>query len=220
MEAYLVATALINNDHQDVQKCSTNIVSQGTPTERAIAIYYWVRDQIRYNPYVFGADEKHMRADFTIKSGESWCVPKAILMAALCRANGIPAGVGFADVRNHLSTQRLRDSMKTDVFYYHGYCTIYLEDQWVKATPAFNASLCEKFGLKTLEFNGKEDSLYHPFDLTGQRHMEYIHDHGHFADVPVDDMYACFAREYGTMMNAGPPDTAAWDNDVADEINR
>jgi len=218
MDAYLKSTALINCNHPDLQACAQQFAHYDTPTEQAIAIYYWVRDEIRYNPYVFGPDETHMRADLTIKTGESWCVPKAILMAALCRASHIPAGVGFADVRNHLSTERLRARMKTDVFYYHGYCTVFLNDQWVKATPAFNAGLCHKFGLKTLEFDGAEDSLYHPFDLTGQRHMEYIRDHGHFDDVPVRALYDCFAREYGTMLDTVAPDHQAWDDDVAREI--
>jgi len=96
------------------------------------------------------------------------------LLAAACRVVGIPARVGLADVRNHLSTARLREKMGTDVFYRHGYTALHLNGQWVKATPAFNIELCEKLRLQPLDFDGTADSIYHPFDLQGQRHMEYL----------------------------------------------
>jgi transglutaminase-like putative cysteine protease len=138
-----------------------------------------------------------LRASTTIEAGRGWCVPKAILLAACCRALGIPAKLGFADVKNHLSTERLRKTMGTDVFYWHGYTAIELDGKWVKATPAFNVELCEKFRLRPLEFDGREDSIYHPFDLEGQRHMEYVRDRGEYDDIPFDAMMATFHEHYG-----------------------
>jgi transglutaminase-like putative cysteine protease len=214
MQAFLQADALIAADHPKTVAQAQACAGRGDERAQVVNIYYWVRDEIRYNPYSFTSNPEHLRADITLAAGEGWCVPKAILMAAMCRAVGIPTAVGFADVKNHLSTERLRAQMKTDVFYYHGYCSVYLDGQWVKATPAFNRELCEKFSLKTLEFDGHSDSLYHPFDLAGQRHMEYIHDHGTFAEVPVAEMYAKFDLVYGTMMGA---DASQWDADVASE---
>jgi transglutaminase-like putative cysteine protease len=123
-------------------------------------------------------------------------VSKAILLAACCRVAKIPARLGFADVRNHLTTARMRSIMKTDVFYWHGYTSIFLDGQWVKATPAFNIELCEKFRLRPLEFNGITDSIYHPFDLEGNMHMEYLRYRGEFADVPLNEMMDTFRREY------------------------
>ncbi len=215
MQEFLQSDALIASDHPKVVAQTQACAGRGDARAKAVNIYYWVRDEIRYNPYSFAPTPDHLKADITLAAAEGWCVPKAILMAAMCRAAGIPTAVGFADVKNHLSTARLRAQMKTDVFYYHGYCALYLDDQWVKATPAFNRELCEKFALKTLEFDGLSDSLYHPFDLSGQRHMEYIHDHGQFAEVPVADMYAKFDLVYGNMMGA---DATQWEADVASEI--
>ena len=100
-------------------------------------------------------------------------------------------------MRNHLSTKRLLEFLGTDVFYYHGYTAIWLGGKWVKATPAFNIELCEKFRIKPLEFDGTEDSIYHPFDLEGRRHMEYLRFHGEYDDMPLDQMIACFAENYG-----------------------
>lgn len=69
----------------------------------------------------------------------------------------------------------------------------------MKATPAFNLSLCEKFGLKPLEFDGREDSLFHEFAADGHRHMEYLNDRGEYADVPLAEMSTTLRREYAAM---------------------
>ena len=113
------------------------------------------------------------------------------------RAAGIPARIGFADVRNHLATRQLLDYLGSNLFVYHGYADLFLEGKWVKATPAFNLSLCERFGLHPLEFNGRDDSIYHEFDKAGNRHMEYVHQRGAFDDMPLAQMVADFERTYG-----------------------
>jgi transglutaminase-like putative cysteine protease len=139
-----------------------------------------------------------MRASAVLSLGYGWCVTKAALLAAAARAAGIPARVGFADVRNHLSTQRMRETMTTDVFIWHGYTELWLDGAWRKATPAFNVELCERFNLLPLEFDGAHDSIYHPFDRSGQRHMEYLRERGSFTDVPlariVDDFREVYPR--------------------------
>jgi transglutaminase-like putative cysteine protease len=145
-------------------------------------------------------------------------VPKAALLVAACRAAGLHARLGFADVRNHLSTERLRQTMKTDVFIWHGYADIWLEGQWVKATPAFNIELCDKFGLLPLEFDGLSDSIYHPFDKTGQRHMEYVNQRGTFDDMPLAQIVADFQTVYGSWMaDQNPLAQASFAQDVAAE---
>lgn len=162
----------------------------------AVRLYYAVRDDIRYDPYAIDISVEGLRAGKTLATGRGWCVAKAILLAACCRSQGIPARLGFADVRNHLSTERMREQMKTDVFYWHGYTSIYLAGKWLKATPAFNIELCEKFKIRPLEFDGTKDSIYHPFDLNGNRHMEYLNYRGEYADVPVEAIMETFTREY------------------------
>jgi len=192
--------------------------------ENAVALFYWVRDEIRYNPYAIAPTEASFLASTTLQAGEAWCVPKAILLMALCRAAGIPARLGLADVRNHLSTARMREVMQTDVFYFHGYTSIYLNETWVKATPAFNIELCEKFGLKPLEFDGLRDSLYHEFDVAGNRHMEYLNDRGEYLDLPFEEMMAVFRVHYPNIFQGaaagvgGLPEAGSWDEDVDREV--
>jgi transglutaminase-like putative cysteine protease len=218
MKTSLQATSTIQSDHPDIIAYTQKAVEGcHSETEKALAIYYAVRDDIFYDPYKLELTETGMSAVETLTSKRGWCVPKAILMAACCRAAGIPARLGFADVRNHLSTARMREAMKTDVFYWHGYTSVFLNNKWVKATPAFNLVLCEKFGLHPLEFDGENDSLYHEFDQSGNKHMEYLNERGEYDDLPLEQMI----REMDTLypgMLASTLGDHNFDTDVKAEI--
>ena len=195
-DATLRPTTLIDSDHPAVLAFAAGNSRGQDGRERAVALYYAVRDGFRYDPYRIDLSPQGMRASTVLEYGYGWCVPKATLLAAACRAIGIPARVGFADVRNHLSTERMRQVMQTDVFFWHGYTDILLDGTWRKATPAFNVELCNRFDLLPLEFDGAADSLYHPFDRHGHRHMEYVNQRGSFDDVPLAEITADFARLY------------------------
>jgi len=197
MKTFLQSTPCIDFESAPVQEFITlHRSTNSSLQDQAIALYYAVRDLIRYDPYTPSTQISDFSASRTLENGRGWCVPKAILYAACCRAIGIPARLGYADVRNHLSTENLRRHMGTDIFYWHGYTDVYLNGKWVKATPVFNIELCQRFRLKTLEFNGNEDSIYHPFDLDGSKHMEYLKFRGEYADLPFDEMMSDFARFY------------------------
>jgi transglutaminase-like putative cysteine protease len=192
---HLLPTLIMDSDHESVQEFAhQHAGSSRKPIDQAVSLYYAVRDEIRYNPYTFELSVNGLKASTTLAVGEAWCVPKAALLAACCRLMGIPARLGFADVRNHLSTKRLREQMKTDVFHWHGYTATYLDGKWVKSTPAFNVELCEKFRLRTLDFDGQNDSIYHPFDLDGNKHMDYIQFRGEYDDVPLEEMQESFKK--------------------------
>jgi transglutaminase-like putative cysteine protease len=199
----LAATPHVDSDHPAVQAFAARHARGASAREQAVALYYAVRDGFRYDPYRVDLATEGMRGSAVLADGHGWCVTKAALLAAACRAAGIPARLGFADVRNHLSTQRMRETMTTDVFIWHGYTEIWLDGAWRKATPAFNIELCERFGLRPLEFDGVGDSIYHPFDLSGQRHMEYLRERGSFADVPLAQILADFRSVYPRWLH-GP----------------
>jgi len=197
VDDYLKPTWFIDSDAPPVREFAARVVGEATdPIEQAIRLYYAVRDEIRYSAYGIRLDRESFRASSVLELGFGWCVTKACLMAAVCRATNIPCRLGYANVRNHLATRKLLDAMGTDVFYYHGYNEILLEDRWVKATVAFNRQLCEKARLKPLEFDGRNDSLYHPYDLAGRRHMEYLHDYGHFTDLQYEAILQKFSEAY------------------------
>lgn len=191
IEDALEATPFMDYTHEAIQEF-VHTLCQGISNdrERAVKLYYAIRDGIRYNPYTIKFTLEGMRASTALVSKTGWCVTKATLLAACCRAVKIPAVLGFADVRNHLTTERLRRLMQTDVFEWHGYTAIFLNGQWLKATPAFNIELCQRSGIHPLEFDGTADSIFHPFDLEGNVHMEYLRFRGEFADVPFDQIKA------------------------------
>jgi transglutaminase-like putative cysteine protease len=203
--ATLAPTALIDSDHPAVVAFSQR-ASGATPRERAVSLYYLVRDGFRYDPYRIDLSVAGMRASRVLEAGFGWCVPKAALLAAAARAAGIPARVGFADVRNHLSTERMRRMLQTDLYIWHGYTELWLEGAWVKATPAFNLTLCERFGILPMDWDGRADSLYHPYDREGRQHMEYVHQRGSFDDMPLAQIAGDIAAKYPGWVAAAAPD--------------
>jgi transglutaminase-like putative cysteine protease len=211
-------TATVESRHPAVVAfANRHALGASDPRDRAVKLYYAVRDGLRYDPYTAAVSADDLKASATLAAGRGWCVAKAVVLAACCRAVGIPARLGFADVRNHLATARLRARMGTDVFYWHGYTSIHLDGRWVKATPAFNVELCEKFRLLPLEFDGRHDSIYHPFDRDGNRHMEYVRERGEFADVPFDAMRATFQAKYRHLGGSGWED-GDFEREVDEEI--
>ena len=110
------ATPLVDSDHPAVVAFARRHASGDDDRARAVALYYAVRDGFRYDPYRIDLSPHGMRASTVLEVGHGWCVTKAALLAAACRAAGIPTRLGYADVRNHLSTERMRQTMKTDVF--------------------------------------------------------------------------------------------------------
>ena len=175
-----------------------------TAKDKALALYGAVRDSIQYDPYVDFLDPAVFRASDVLRAGKGFCVGKSALLTAAARAAGIPARPGYADVRNHLTSKRLQDLVDGDIFYWHSYTELNIDGKWVKCTPAFDAALCARAKIAPLDFNGVNDSLFHPFDPAGRRHMEYLNDRGAFADVPFATIIADFKKFYPKLVAASP----------------
>jgi transglutaminase-like putative cysteine protease len=196
MEQYLRPTTLVDSDNADVMAFAKEVVGNETDeTEKAKKLYLAVRDRFPYDYYHIVLTEEAMKASSVLKKGRGYCVEKANLLGAAARAVGIPSRFGFADVINHIGAEKLRALLQTDVFAFHGYVELFLDGKWVKATPAFNKSLCEKLGVNALEFNGREDSVFQEYD-DGIHFMEYIHFHGTFDDIPLDYFIETLRRHY------------------------
>ena len=214
MAAYLAPGSYVDSDNPEIIAFAERATANAeTDRDKAVALYFAVRDEIRYDPYVAIADPDVYRASTCLKAGRGFCIAKAALLAAAARVVGVPARVAYSDVRNHLCTPRLRELMGTDVFTHHGYTELYLDGQWVKVTPTFNVELCEKFGVVALDFDGANHALMHPFDRDGRRHMEYLEKRGSYADVPADVLRNVMLQTYGAdacaALAAGAGDFAA-----------
>lgn len=209
--AYRAPTYFLDSGHPAVLAYAADAAADAvTDVDRAVRLFYAVREGLLYDPYSFSGDRDAYRASAIVQQKRAFCVPKAILLAACARSLGIPARLGFADVRNHLSSEKLRARMRTDLFVFHGYTELFLEGHWVKATPAFNLALCERFGTVPLEFDGRGDAMLQPYDQSGRRHMEYVRDRGVYAEFPFEEMIRAFLETYGTR----PSDMAGEHDDA------
>lgn len=204
MSAYLAPAKFVDSDHPAVVAFARRVADPAmSPREIAVKLYYAVRDEFIYDPYYFDVSEQGLKASHVIEAGRGFCVPKAALLAAAARVLGVPARLGYADVRNHLTSKRLYDMMGTDLFVFHGFTELWIDGQWLKATPAFNRSLCEKAGIHPLEFDGSADSVFHEFDVSGRRHMEYVRDRGSYADLPREELLKAWSEHYNSFSEWG-----------------
>ena len=196
---YLEPSEFVDSDAPSVRAFTERALTgmaDAEPVQKAIRLFDAVRDGLRYDPFNIPITADAYRASHVALQSTAYCVPKAILLTAAFRAAGIPAAVGFADVRNHLNSPKLAELMDTDLFIYHGYTSVWLGGRMIKVTPAFNSELCERFGVKPLIFDGRNDALFHEFDTRNMRHMEYVRDRGWFVDPPIDTLLTDFRTTY------------------------
>ena len=174
--------------------------SDAFPLDFALKAYDYIRDAWPYNPYRFSLIENDWCASeiCTHKSGH--CLDKAILLISVLRAKNIPARLGLAKVKNHIAVEDIIEKFGNDVLVPHGYVELYLNGKWVKATPAFNKTLCEKLNLPPLDFDGINDSLFQAYDSSGStQFMEYLEDYGVFDYVPLAYMFDLMKATYPTL---------------------
>src|ERR1035437_9596846 len=201
LELYLAAGEFIDSSDPDVRAFAQKTTAGAADdVSRAVKLYGAVRDEIFYDPYCAGESRSYFRASDCLRANRGFCIPKAALLAAAARSVDIPARVGYADVRNHLSTNKLREMIGGDLFLWHSYTELYLEGRWVKVTPSFNLSLCKRFGVRPLEFDGRHVSLFCEYDQEGRRHMEYVRERGHYPDVPYGTIIADFKKMYPRLV--------------------
>ena len=204
MDIFLKPTEIIDSDHPEIRAFADKAAANSTePMDRAMRLYYAVRDEIWYDPYYPFFHAEHYRASNVLRARRGFCIPKVSLLCALARASGIPARPGFATVRNHLATRQLLEFLGTDLFSFHGFAELFLEGKWVKATPAFNKELCKRHGVAPLEFNGREDSIFQPCNSESRKFMEYIEFHGSFPDIPLAEILSAWKETYGQERVAG-----------------
>ena len=191
----------VDSDHPAVVAYARRHAADLPDKQAAVALYYAVRDDFRYNPWRVGLTPDDYRASAVLQRdpAEGHCIDKALLLAACARAVGIPARLHFANVRNHVGTARLEEKLGTDLLVFHGYTELFLGERWVAATPAFNRALCERLGVAPLEFDGEHDSIFQAYDREAGRFMEYVTDHGSFDTIPYEQMMAEWRVHYPSV---------------------
>ena len=199
MGKYLEPTAVIDCNNPSIQEKTKDLTKeQEDISEKAKSLFYFVRDGIKYNIYVSKSLPEHFRASNTLSKREGYCVQKAVLLVALARAAGIPAGLGFARLRNNLLPEKTVKWLGTNILPFHGYAELYLNGKWVKATPAFDLKMCEKNRIVPVEFDGNNDAVFHSHNQDGKLHIEYLKDLGHYYDLPLDKLWNAIIQTCGS----------------------
>jgi transglutaminase-like putative cysteine protease len=203
---YLKPTYFIDSNHPSIQEKSREIVSESQDVkEQAIRLFYFVREQIKYNFWVWRTLPEYFKASNTLSNGMGYCVQKAVLLTALARAAGIPAGLGFARLRNHLLPQKVINYLGGDIMAFHGYTTLYIDGKWIKATPAFDSTLCHESRLVPVEFDAEHDAIFHSYNVDGQLHIEYLKYYGHYDDLPLEKLWKELIAVGGRKVLEPPP---------------
>ncbi len=197
MNKYLAPTETFDWDSSAVREKARELTTGlQRPEQKASVLFFFVRDKIIYRIFSNFPRLEDFKASVTLEKGYGFCIPKAILLASLGRAVDIPTRVHFMNIRNHQLSRKLREKLETDLLTYHGYVEFLLGDRWVKANPAFDMDTCERHDIIPVDFSGREDALFHKYDRKGRLHIEYVADHGTFADLPYEQVMSDFRRTY------------------------
>jgi transglutaminase-like putative cysteine protease len=151
MEQYLKVSEVIDWQHPEIIECAEKIaVRNQTPFAIANACFEWVRDEIfhscdhRMNPVT-------CRASDVLQHKTGYCFAKSHLLAALLRANQIPAGFCY---------QRLSIDDRGAPYSLHGFNAIYLaEFGWYRVDARGN-----KIGVNA-QFKPPQEQLAYKIQL-------------------------------------------------------
>jgi len=211
-EQYLKPSELYDFNNEIVKEKALEITRDlKTDEEKAIALFYWVRDEIKYTMGLYRPKIKdNFKASVTMRRKIGFCVSKSILLSTLSRAIGIPARIHLVDLINHKISQKVINRMGTNIMHFHGFSELFLNNKWIKLTPSFDKETAIKGGfLPMCEFDGIHDAVFPPYDDNGNQFGEYVLDRGVTADLPLDEIDHVFNEKYPHMPSEESGD-ATW----------
>ena len=199
---YLQSTCYFDFENELVQNLISEFkTDRQSDKEKTIGIYTKVRDDWKYDPYSISLSKEKYKSSHIAKKQSGNCVEKSIILIACLRALGIPARLHLGKVKNHIAVERLTEKFGSNELTPHGMVNVYLDKKWLKMSPAFNKSLCEKLNVEPLDFDGENNSFLQQYNSEGSRFMEYVDDYGHFDDVPLDFMIKNIKEHYPNIFD-------------------
>ncbi|NOX76720.1 MAG: transglutaminase family protein, partial [Gammaproteobacteria bacterium] len=119
MKHYLESSQHIDWQHPDIVTLATRLATgHDSDTHIAQVCFQWVRDHIQHSAD-HQRDGTTCKASDVLQRGHGYCYAKSHLLAALLRANGIPAGLCY---------QRLSIDDNGAPYCLHGLNAVYLKD--------------------------------------------------------------------------------------------
>lgn len=199
---YLESSYYFDFENESVQKLISEFKNGSlSDKEKAIGMYTIVRDNWKYDPYSISLLKEKYKSSHIAQKQSGNCVEKSILLIACLRALEIPARLHLGKVKNHIAVERLIEKFGSNELTPHGMVNVFLDNKWLKMSPAFNKSLCEKMNVEPLEFDGENNSFLQQYNSSGTRFMEYIDDYGSFEDVPLDFMIRNLKEHYPAIFD-------------------
>lgn len=199
---YLESTYYFDYKNESVQKLISEYKNANlSDKEKTIGIYTKVRDNWKYDPYSISLSKEKYKSSHIANKQSGNCVEKSIILIACLRALGIPARLHLGKVKNHIAVERLTEKFGSNELTPHGMVNVHLDNKWLKMSPAFNKSLCEKLNVEPLEFDGENNSFLQQYNSEGSRFMEYTDDYGCFEDVPLDFMISNIKEHYPNIFD-------------------
>jgi transglutaminase-like putative cysteine protease len=195
MEEYLKDTCFLDFNHPNFDEFTQNIDAQKEQKELAVLLYFLVRDSFLYDPYHLDLTKNGLKASNVLLKKRAWCVEKSTVLAACARKFGIPSRLGYAIVTNHIGVEKLTHYLRRDEIVFHGFVELFINNKWVKCTPAFDQRICKISNVTPLDWDGETDSLFQEYDH-GKRFMEYKFNYGIFDDVPIKLMNSEMQKYY------------------------
>jgi transglutaminase-like putative cysteine protease len=195
MSPYLAESLNVDFSHSEIEYFLNDIKISKNQRENAINIYLKVRDSFIYDPYHLNIRRNHLKASNVVLKKRAWCVEKSLLMVACCRALEIPARLGFAIVANHIGVEKLIKYLKRNEIVFHGYVEVFLNEKWIKCTPAFDKNVCRLSKVAPLDWDGENDSMFQEYS-NGNKFMEYLQLYGEFSEIPFELMHAEMKKYY------------------------
>ncbi len=204
MDKYLQETNYIDYNNLIISEIIDSLdLKSDDKLNQAKKIFYHVRDSTKYSVKIISFSPQVFKASYSLSQEYSFCVPKALALCALSRAVGIPSRIHLVDFINHRLSQKLTELWGTNMMVGHCYSELYLDGQWIKATPALDIETCTRHGFIPVEFDGINDGLLKSIDNKGNLHAEYVKDHGVYADLPYEFLMNLFENAYGKMDENG-----------------
>ena len=204
MENYLRCTEIVDCDAKAV-KDKAREVTEGLQTDRekAVALYYFVRDEIRHNAYAELYDLSLYKASAVLEASNGICQQKSILLCALARAVGIPARLGFVDVNDYQLSESFKQMIGgINVFPFHGFAELFVDGRWVHASPAYDIETCRRKRFIPVEFDGVNDAKDSRRTEDGELHIEHLEYHGPYEDFPWDEIQNYY-KEWAARLGIG-----------------
>ena len=160
IEEYLKSTEIIDWQHPDIlSKANELAAGRDNPTDVARSCFEWVRDKIKH---IGDYDIQTVACSATevLRAGSGICYAKSHLLAALLRANSIPAGFCY---------QRLSRDDDSLSFCLHGLNAVYLEEYgWYRIDPRGN-----KEGVNA-QFTPPQEQLAFTVQIQGEADLAEI----------------------------------------------